>query len=125
MNPTLRHSLFILAASILPAVAQTAAPAQPKSAAPAAPAAAAPKAAAPTNFKKLLDRVDLKDGDTFVFLGDSITHQCLYTQYVEDFYYTRFPKTHIHFHNAGVGGDRAQDALNRFDEDVAAQKPKY
>ena len=60
-----------------------------------------------------------------VFLGDSITHQCLYTQYVEDFFYTRYPKLHIHFHNAGVGGDRAKDALTRFDEDVAAYKPKY
>jgi lysophospholipase L1-like esterase len=69
--------------------------------------------------------MDLKDGDTVVFLGDSITHQCLYTQYVEDYFYTRYPKMHIHFHNAGVGGDRAKDALTRFDEDVAAYKPKY
>src|SRR5580698_1670602 len=32
---------------------------------------------------------------------------------------------HIHFYNAGVGGDTAKDALVRFDEDVAAYKPKY
>ena len=81
--------------------------------------------AAPSEFKKILDKVELKDGDTFVFLGDSITHQCLYTQYVEDYFYTRMPKVHIHFHNSGVGGDRAKDALNRFDDDVAAFKPKY
>ena len=31
-------------------------------------------------FKPILDKIDLKDGDTLVFLGDSITHQCLYTQ---------------------------------------------
>jgi lysophospholipase L1-like esterase len=105
----LRHSLFLLALGVLPAVAQ-----QP--AAPAKP---------PVEFKPTLDHVEFKDGDTFVFLGDSITHQCLYTQYVEDFVYTRFPKTRVHFHNAGVGGDRAQDALTRFDEDVAAKKPKY
>ena len=79
---------------------------------------------APT-FATVLDHLDLKDGDTLVFLGDSITHQCLYTQYVEDFFYTRYPKVRIHFHNAGVGGDRASDALLRFDEDVAAYKPKY
>ncbi|MEI9892587.1 MAG: GDSL-type esterase/lipase family protein [Chthoniobacter sp.] len=41
------------------------------------------------------------------------------------FFYTRYPKLHIHFHNSGVGGDRAKDALTRFDEDVAAYKPKY
>lgn len=76
-------------------------------------------------FKPLVEKIDLKDGDTLVFLGDSITHQCLYTQYVEDYFYTRYPKLRIHFHNSGVGGDRAQDALNRFDEDVAAYKPKY
>jgi lysophospholipase L1-like esterase len=69
--------------------------------------------------------MDLKDGDTLVFLGDSITHQCLYTQYVEDYFYTRYPNMRIHFHNSGVGGDRAKDALTRFDEDVAAYKPKY
>ncbi len=86
-----------------------------------APAAAA----APSEFKKIHDKIELKDGDTLVFLGDSITHQCLYTQYVEDYFYTRMPKVRIHFHNAGVGGDRAKDALNRFDDDVAAFKPKY
>ncbi|MCK5924055.1 MAG: SGNH/GDSL hydrolase family protein, partial [Methylococcales bacterium] len=72
-----------------------------------------------------LTNLDLKDGDTFVFLGDSITHQCLYTQYVEDFFYTRFPERRIHFHNAGVSGDQAADALTRFDEDTAKFKAKY
>jgi lysophospholipase L1-like esterase len=91
----------------------------------AEPAQAAPAAAAAAAFKTVLPRMELKDGDTVVFLGDSITHQCLYTQYVEDYYYTRFPSLHIHFHNAGVGGDRAADALDRFDEDVASYKPKY
>jgi len=69
--------------------------------------------------------IDLQDGDTMVFLGDSITHQCLYTQYIEDFFRTRYPARRIHFHNAGVSGDRAADALARFDDDVAAFKPKY
>ena len=88
---------------------------------PVAPAAAP---AVPA-FKPLVEKLDLKDGDSIVFLGDSITHQCLYTQYVEDYFYTRYPKLHLHFHNAGVGGDRASDALTRFDEDVAPYKPKY
>src|SRR6266700_3730994 len=84
-----------------------------------------PVAPPPTNFAQVLTKMELKDGDTVVFLGDSITHQCLYTQYIEDFFYTRYPKVHIHFHNSGVGGDRAKDALTRFDEDVAAYKPRY
>ena len=70
-------------------------------------------------------KLDLQDGDTLLFLGDSITHQCLYTQYVEDFFLTRYPDRKIHFHNAGVSGDKAADVLRRFDDDVAAFKPKY
>jgi len=72
-----------------------------------------------------LKTLELNDGDTVVFLGDSITHQCLYTQYVEDFFYTRFPGKRIRFHNAGIGGAKGWDALQRFDRDVAAYKPKY
>ncbi|NQV24776.1 MAG: SGNH/GDSL hydrolase family protein [Rhodopirellula sp.] len=75
--------------------------------------------------KAPLKKLDLQDGDSFVFLGDSITHQCLYTQYVEDFFYQRMPHIRLKFHNSGVGGARAWDALARFDEDVAAYKPKY
>ncbi len=72
-----------------------------------------------------IGKLELDDGDTLVFLGDSITHQCLYTQYVEDYYCTRYPNSRVHFHNAGVSGDKAADALVRFDEDVATFKPKY
>ena len=99
---------FVLAASIITFV--VAAPAQEQ------------KATAVPEFKKLAPDIELNDGDNFVFLGDSITHQCLYTQYVEDYFYTRFPAKRIHFHNSGVGGDRASDALARFDDDVAAFK---
>ena len=74
------------------------------------------------DFKKPLRRMALNDGDSIVFLGDSITHQCLYTQYVEDFLYTRFPSKRFMIHNAGVGGARAWDALQRFDEDAARTK---
>lgn len=72
-----------------------------------------------------LSTMELADGDSVVFLGDSITHQRLYTQYVEDFFYTRFPNMRLKFHNSGVGGAQALDALDRFDRDVAAYKPKY
>lgn len=72
-----------------------------------------------------LSQLELATGDSIVFLGDSITHQCLYTQYVEDYFYTRMPKMRLKIHNAGVGGAVAWDALQRFDKDVAAYKPKY
>ena len=67
--------------------------------------------------------LNLKDGERWIFIGDSITHQCLYTQYVENFYYTRHPELKIHFRNAGISGDRAIDALDRFDDDIAEFKP--
>ncbi|MEZ6059290.1 MAG: SGNH/GDSL hydrolase family protein [Planctomycetaceae bacterium] len=70
-------------------------------------------------------KIDLQDGDTLVFLGDSITHQLLYTQYVEDFLYTRFPDRRINFHNAGIGGAQAWDALQRIHRDVLDYKPRY
>jgi len=47
----------------------------------------------------------LKDGDTVVFYGDSITAQRLYTRYVEDFVLTRYPHLHVRFINSGVPGD--------------------
>jgi hypothetical protein len=76
------------------------------------------------DFKKTLPPIQLENGDTFVFIGNSITHQCLYTQYVEDYFYTRYPNLKIRFHNAGVSGDVAEDVLNRFEDDVAGFKPK-
>ncbi|MDV6029144.1 MAG: SGNH/GDSL hydrolase family protein [Phycisphaera sp. RhM] len=66
----------------------------------------------------------LQSGDAVVFLGDSITHQRLYTQYIEDFFITRFPSVPLKFHNAGIGGDKAWDALQRLDRDVLSKNPK-
>jgi lysophospholipase L1-like esterase len=110
----MKNYLIALALAPFAALAQ-------QSSAPATPAPQPPRPVP----KAIIDTMELKDGDTLVFLGDSITHQCLYTQYVETYFYTRYPKARIRFHNAGVGGDRAKDALARFDEDVAAYQPKY
>lgn len=76
-------------------------------------------------FAAPLGKLELNAGDSIVFLGDSITHQCLYTQYVEDYFYTRMPGVRLKIHNAGVGGARAIDALDRFSDDVASYEPKY
>lgn len=66
---------------------------------------------------------ELAPGEQVLFLGDSITHQCFYTQYLEDFFYTRYPEKKLRFHNAGVSGDRAADALIRFEKDVEPFRP--
>src|SRR5262245_56747695 len=48
----------------------------------------------------------LKDGDTVVFYGDSITDQRLYTTFTETYVLTRFPKLKVTFVHSGWGGDR-------------------
>ena len=70
----------------------------------------------------------LKDGDTVVFYGDSITEQSLYNQWVELYTVTRFPKMRVHFYGAGVGGDRVTGGSGgtideRLARDVFPHKP--
>ncbi|MGB6686210.1 MAG: SGNH/GDSL hydrolase family protein [Terracidiphilus sp.] len=62
--------------------------------------------AAPQSQTGALDHsFALRDGDTVVFYGDSITAQRLYTRFVEDFVLTRYPALNVRFVNAGVPGD--------------------
>lgn len=114
---SLTAALAVCVAIAAPAIAQEKKPAP--AAKPPTPAPQVKKPVAPPKPAGL----GLKDGDRFIFIGDSITHQCLYTQFVENFFYTRYPQMRIHFRNAGVSGDRAADALDRFDEDIASFKP--
>ena len=59
--------------------------------------------------RKCTDKADffIKDNDTVVFLGDSITQQKLYTTYLEAYALTRFPNYNLTFRNTGWGGDTA------------------
>lgn len=60
----------------------------------------------------------LCDGDTVVFLGDSITAARTYGKIIENYTLLRFPERRIRFHNAGIGGDTAQGGLKRLKTDV-------
>ncbi|MDR3459694.1 MAG: SGNH/GDSL hydrolase family protein [Verrucomicrobiae bacterium] len=62
----------------------------------------------------------LKDGDTMVFLGDSITAARGYTKIVELYTLMRHPEARVRFWNAGKGGDTAAGAVDRLDKDVFA-----
>lgn len=64
-----------------------------------------------------------KDGDRVVMIGDSITEQHLYSNYVEMWTVTRFPKWNITFRNVGIGGDRSVGGNSRFARDVLLHKP--
>ena len=70
----------------------------------------------------------LKDGETVVFYGDSITAQRFYTREAEEFVLTRYPRLHVRFVNAGVPGDTAAGGYagkmaERVARDVAPWKP--
>jgi lysophospholipase L1-like esterase len=62
-------------------------------------------------------------GDRIVFLGDSITQQQLYTNYVESYLASRYPGLGLSFWNAGWGGDTAPGGVKRLARDVLALKP--
>jgi len=62
------------------------------------------------------------DGDRVVMVGDSITEQHLYSNYVEMWITTRFPTWNITFRNVGIGGDRSVGGNRRFQRDVVANK---
>lgn len=64
-----------------------------------------------------------KDGDTVVMIGDSITEQHLYSNYVEMWTVTRFPNWKLTFRNVGIGGDRSVGGNSRFARDVLIHKP--
>jgi lysophospholipase L1-like esterase len=70
----------------------------------------------------------LHDNDTVVFYGDSITEQRFYTDDIQTYVATRFPKRHIHFFAVGYGGDRVTGGAAgpidlRLSRDVFPLKP--
>ena len=65
----------------------------------------------------------LRDGDTVVFLGDSITAARTYGKLIENYTLLRFPDRKIRFINAGRGGDTAAGGLSRLERDVFSRKP--
>jgi lysophospholipase L1-like esterase len=60
----------------------------------------------------------IKDGDTVVFLGDSITAARTYGKIIENYTLLRFPDRKVHFINSGWGGDTAAGGLKRIQRDV-------
>jgi len=60
----------------------------------------------------------IKNGDTVVFLGDSITAAREYGEIIEDYTLLRFPQWKVKFINAGKGGETAKQSLARLDTDV-------
>lgn len=64
-----------------------------------------------------------KDGDVVVMIGDSITEQHLYSNYVEMWTTMRFPAWKLTFRNTGIGGDTSTGGNGRFKRDVLRYQP--
>jgi lysophospholipase L1-like esterase len=63
----------------------------------------------------------IRDGDTVVFLGDSITAARTYGKIIENYTLLRFPERKVRFINAGHGGETAKGSLPRLDPAVFGQ----
>jgi len=64
-----------------------------------------------------------KTGDKIAFVGNSITEQGYYESYIWLYYMLHFPGRHIVILNRGIGGDRAENIYERFDDDVLSADP--
>jgi len=74
------------------------------------------------------DSLRVKDGDTVVFYGDSITDQRLYTVITETYLVTRYPNLNVSFVHSGWGGDKVSGGGGgpideRLNRDVLPYKP--
>jgi len=70
----------------------------------------------------------LRDGDTVVFYGDSITEQQNYGRDIETYVLTRYPNCHVKFINSGwtsdvVSGGKGGSAETRLKRDVLPYHP--
>ncbi|MGH2646984.1 MAG: SGNH/GDSL hydrolase family protein, partial [Ginsengibacter sp.] len=66
-----------------------------------------------------------KDGDRVCFIGNSITMDGKFHNYIELFYITRFPGRQIKFYNCGISGDVASGILRRMDSDILVHQPTW
>lgn len=78
---------------------------------------------AAATFASAADGVEIRDKETVVIYGDSITEQNLYAAYIETWLRTRFPAKELAIWNFGWGGDTAAGGNARFARDVAPVRP--
>lgn len=64
-----------------------------------------------------------RSGDRIAFVGNSITEQGYYESYIWLYYMLHFPGRRIVVFNRGIGGDRAKEIYERFDDDVLPAHP--
>lgn len=74
----------------------------------------------------------LKNGDTVLFQGDSITDAGRgngmgsgYPFYISTIFKTKYPDLNVNFINRGISGNRAEDLANRWQRDCLDLKPTW
>lgn len=65
----------------------------------------------------------VQSGDTWVMVGDSITAQGLYSDYLEAFAYARYPSLRFSVRGSGKNGDTYLSVQERFADTVATWRP--
>ena len=74
---------------------------------------------------QLMPKPVFVSGDKVCFVGNSITNNGEFYQFIYLYYATRFPGEHIRFVNCGISGDIASGILKRLDNDVLVHQPTY
>ncbi|KAF2330619.1 SGNH/GDSL hydrolase family protein [Flavobacterium daemonense] len=64
-----------------------------------------------------------QDGDRVCFVGNSITNNGEFHNFISLFYATRFPNQRLTFFNCGISGDVASGMLQRMDDDILSHHP--
>lgn len=71
-------------------------------------------------------QLQLKEGDTIVAIGDSITQGGGYLRMIDAVLSQQYPGLKIpKVINAGISGQKAEDLIKRFERDVVARKPAF
>lgn len=66
-----------------------------------------------------------KDGDRVLFVGNSITNNAQFYNFVNLYYATRYPERKVVFVNCGISGDVTQGILNRMKSDILVNNPTW
>jgi lysophospholipase L1-like esterase len=70
--------------------------------------------------------LQLKSGDQIVAIGDSITQQAGYVRDIDAVLAEKYPDLKLpKVINKGIGGQKAEDLVKRFDKDVVKLKPAF
>lgn len=66
-----------------------------------------------------------KNGDRVCFIGNSITNNGEFYNFIYLYYATRFPEQKVQFINCGISGDVSAGVLRRMDSDILVHKPNW